>query len=344
MSLFLIWFFLIVFFSLLVFFKAEKKIKSKLSHNSQAMNQQKRIGGVWLTLIFSLFLNIQYYFLQDFPILRKDYLSIIFAIIIILFIGIWDDLKKATALIQILFQSGIALVFIIAQATVDHVGLPFYGEWEFSWLLSWLVTFFWFLLVINAFNWLDGVNGLAPGVSIIVFFFLLLLSISKIALQPATSILIISIIAILLVFLGFNFSGRLTLGSTGSLLIGTLMALFSIYLGGKIITLTIILILIFLDFSLVVFKRILQKQKPWLGGDRQHLHYFLIDQGYSQRFVYFFYFFLTFIFGLLAMSLQFSWYKLPIFLFLLALLLIVFFLLKIKYFQIPKNYSKKIKP
>ena len=148
--------------------------------------------------------------------------------------------------------------------------------------------------VTNAINWLDGLDGLASGVSSVSF-----LGIGIIALNN-NNILIAILSAILagscVGFLSLNsHPAKIFMGDSGSFLIGFSLA--SLSLMGctnyenniDFIPVLIILLIPILDMIQVIFGRLIQRKSPFFA-DRSHLHYKLIDLGFSQKQIFFLYF------------------------------------------------------
>lgn len=241
----------------------------------------KRWGGIILGGTILIILVLSQYIAGGF-LLPKDFVSLLLGIIILLFGGIWDDLKKISWKKQLLLQSGAAIFAVAVGDTIEHVRLPGGEILFFSPFFSAILAYFWIILVIEALNWLDGVDGLSGGVSFITLLVLAALGLTQVVNQPSTTLLCLISAGALLSFLFFNFPpAKVYLGSSGVWILGFLIAVVSLYSGGKVATTALVLGIPIVDFIFVSIERILAGKWPVLGGDRLHLHERLIDRGWS---------------------------------------------------------------
>lgn len=243
--------------------------------------ESKRWGGVVLgiAILASIIFFRNYY--PGF-LLSKDYWSLVLGVIILLIGGIWDDLEKINWKWQLLFQSAAALLAVFVGDTIDHARLPYGIVIFFPPFFSALLAYFWIILVIEALNWLDGADGLSGSISFVSFLTLAALGLTNIVNQPSTALLCLIGAGALLGFLFFNFPpAKVILGSSGVWILGFLIAVISIYSGGKIATTALVLGIPIIDFIIVSFERTMNGKLPVFGGDRLHLHEKLIDRGWS---------------------------------------------------------------
>ncbi len=224
-----------------------------------------------------------------------SYLSYMFsAIIILFFIGIKDDIIPLTPAKKFAAQLISALI-IVFKCDIRLTSL--YGLWGFNTLYyewSVILTVFTILVVINSFNLLDGINGLAGGIGVIVCFtfayFLYMLG------KPQLVIFGMAMVGALLGFLRYNFikDAKIIMGDTGSLTLGLFVAILCIEfieINAKsfnpilkpsfvpVFSFTILIIPLF-DTLRVFIVRIWNKKSPF-QGDRNHIHHFLVDSGMS---------------------------------------------------------------
>ena len=155
---------------------------------------------------------------------------------------------------------------------------------------SWLtlpLTLFWLVLCTNAFNLIDGVDGLATGVALFGTLTTMVAAIMQhnFALVAVT----LPLVGFLLGFLRYNFNpATVFLGDSGSLLLGFLLGCFGVIWSQKSATLlgmTAPLMAMFvplLDVGLSVLRRFLRHQ-PIFGADRGHIHHRLLDRGMTPR-------------------------------------------------------------
>ena len=178
--------------------------KIKLTPREQdQLKVAKRQGGFFIALIILASLTAIYFFNNPFGILAKDYWSILAAGSLIIFSGFLDDRFNLNPFYQIVFQGAAALILLSVGDTIDHIKLPFLGLVFFPAWINFLISFVWIILIINAFNWQDGLDGLAGGIGLISAIVLFCLSLTPLVAQPATAAISIIIAGTLLGFLYF---------------------------------------------------------------------------------------------------------------------------------------------
>jgi UDP-GlcNAc:undecaprenyl-phosphate/decaprenyl-phosphate GlcNAc-1-phosphate transferase len=152
---------------------------------------------------------------------------------------------------------------------------------------AFLLTVVWLVACTNAFNLIDGVDGLAAGIG---FFSTITIFISAIIHgNPQLGMATLPLAACLLAFLCYNFSpATIFLGDGGSLLIGFLLGCYGAVWSTKSVTMLgmlaplMALSLPLLDSILAIARRFLRRQ-PIFGADRGHIHHRLIDRGMTPR-------------------------------------------------------------
>ncbi len=256
-------------------------IISRSSHKEKAT----RSGGVALFFTFC----ICYGFGKGIYSMSVD-LYALMAFIFIAFTGMADDFFSVKYREKFFLQVFAAIVLIQSGIYIDsfHGVFGVYGIPEWA---SYMVTVFVFIVVVNAFNLIDGIDGLAALLSI--KFFVLIAGIIAVT-SSEMNLVIPSIVGAITGFLFFNFnpSKKVFLGDTGALLLGSVIAFFIFYIldnDNYIITdalisrpLLVVLLIIYpladtLRASLI---RMYKGQSPFLA-DRVHLHHRLIDKGMS---------------------------------------------------------------
>ncbi|MEA1937226.1 MAG: MraY family glycosyltransferase [Patescibacteria group bacterium] len=309
--------FLIAFFSSLVLtgafikFGNKYKLYDKLKKNKIHRRDIARFGGVAMIISFlvAIFLdgNLQFDNLKW---------GIVISSLVILFFGIYDDLKNLSWKKQLLGQIIVVLIMICAGLSVDYIANPFGGaefrldQFHYSLftihysLLGSLFILFWIVGFMNIMNWLDGLDGLAGGVGLIGAVTLFFLSVSSLVNQPPLGIVSIIFAGAILGFLFFNFyPAKIFMGTSGSMFLGFMLAVIAIFSGGKIATALLIMGFPILDAVWVIARRIKNKKSPF-RGDKLHLHYRLLDLGWSQKKVVLFIYFICLIFGVSALAFQ----------------------------------------
>ena len=202
--------------------------------------------------------------------------------VIIVLTGLADDIFQIRPLLKMLGQIIACILFIqISGLSLTSLGnLLDFGDIVFSGPLSWLLTLFCMVGVINAFNLADGLDGLAAGIVVIACFFLGFLALKAHAWVGLSMIVILA--GAVFGFLRFNsHPARLFMGDTGSLMLGFCMACISIVLassgstGIRPISVAIILAMPIIDTLWVMSKRIMQGKSP-VSADKTHLHHRLL--------------------------------------------------------------------
>jgi len=205
---------------------------------------------------------------------------------LILALGIHDDLKGAGALIKLIGQITAAFVVFHAGVQIDVISVPFVGTLKLG-VWSFPVTVFWIVLITNAVNLIDGLDGLAGGVAVLAGTTLFVMSL--IEGDVVGALLLVSMVGATLGFLRFNWNpASIFLGDTGSLFLGFLLATISAHSSQKSFTLFSIvaafvaLALPIFDLSMAVVRRYLTG-KPVFSADQYHVHHILLRKGLSQR-------------------------------------------------------------
>ena len=256
-------------------------IVSRSSHKEKAT----RSGGMALFFTFCVCYGIG----QGVYSMSIDLYALI-AFIFIALTGMADDFFSIKYREKFFLQLFAAIVLLQSGIYINSFHGVF-GLYEISITASYLITVFVFIVVVNAFNLIDGIDGLAALLSI--KFFVLIGGIVAVS-SAEMNLVIPSIVGAVTGFLFFNFnpSKKVFLGDTGALLLGSVIAFFIFYMldnDSYIITdslisrpLLVVLLIIYpladtLRASLI---RMYKGQSPFLA-DRVHLHHRLIDKGIS---------------------------------------------------------------
>ncbi len=227
-----------------------------------------------------------------------------------LLFGIWDDRYESSATLKLLGQISIGVVMYFIGFRVLFLTNPLGEHFVLGWL-SFPVTIMWYLMILNAINLIDGLDGLASGISIIVCAVLLIVGIQE---NYSLVIVICSyLIAGNTAFLFYNFfPARIFLGDTGALFIGLNIAAISTagssqFKGITSMTLMIplaVLAVPLLDVALAVFRRI--RVGNIFKADKAHIHHTMLAFGFSQKTISIIVYIVTLLFGLIAIGFSFS--------------------------------------
>lgn len=216
--------------------------------------------------------------------------------------GIFDDkykLKPYQAIIAPLMAS---LVVIFFGLKIGYITNPLGGLWYLGGTFwSPLLVFFWLLGMIYTTKFLDGLDGLVSGISVIGSIILFLVSLFWDVPQSGTSILCLILGGSALGFLIWNFHpAKIFLGETGSVFLGFMLGVLAIISGAKIATTLLIMGLPILDVVWVIIRRIFKDKKSPFLADKKHLHFRLLNIGLNQRQAVLFLYFITLLFGATA--------------------------------------------
>lgn len=242
------------------------------------------MGGLAIFLAFTF---------ATFVLLRPQFnthmlFSLFLAEAVIIITGMIDDIKELSPK-QKLFGLTIAalIVYFLAGIRMTEVNLPFV-HFELGWL-SLPITIIWILGITNALNLIDGLDGLATGVSIIALFTMGIIGFFFLTVaEVGTPIMIFTLVAALIGFLPHNFHpAKIFLGDTGSLYIGFMLSVLSLQ-GLKNVTFVALVIPVVIlgvpitDTAYAIIRRKLNN-KPIMQADKHHLHHRLMQMGLSHR-------------------------------------------------------------
>ncbi|MGO3147614.1 MAG: MraY family glycosyltransferase [Leucobacter sp.] len=229
--------------------------------------------------------------------------ALIGACVIIAVIGVLDDLLDLDWMIKLGAQ--LLAAGILAWNGVQIVSIPL-GDTLIigSPLVNFVLTVFLMTLVMNAVNFVDGLDGLVAGVAIIasgtffVYTLILKSQMGHVLSVSFSSLIALALVGVCVGFLPFNWHrAKMFMGDTGALLVGLLMATSTVSVTGElnpaaldiqlvlasyipIILPVAVLALPLADFALAVFRRVRAGKSPF-EADRRHLHHRLLDMGHS---------------------------------------------------------------
>jgi len=190
---------------------------------------------------------------------------------------------------------------------IEFLTNPLNGLFYLPFWASILLSLLWIVFLINALNWVKGFDGQQPGIVIIACLTIALLSWRFLPDEQIIPVIILSAIVAgaYLGFLPFNFYPQKIMPGFGAgALAGFLLASLSILSTTKLGTALVVLGLPIMDAFLVILRRILSGRSPF-WGDRGHLHHQILDKwGWSKPKTAFFYWGVTALLGLLALSLN----------------------------------------
>ncbi|MFO7612687.1 MAG: MraY family glycosyltransferase [Clostridia bacterium] len=242
---------------------------------------------------FSIFLN---YIFNDNFVADSELIGLACGILIIMTMGILDDIIELRPLYKLLMQIAAAVTAIlISGSRIEFLTDPnsLTSIITLNPFFSFAITLFWIVALTNAFNIVDGLDGLAAGTGAICALTLFAVSLIRPdaeLLGSYAAIVTAALAGASLGFLPFNFNpAKIFMGESGSAFIGFTLAMVSMqgtlksYTALSIFIPVIAFGLPILD-TILAFSRRIIKRKPFYQGDRQHIHHKLIDNlGLSQR-------------------------------------------------------------
>lgn len=280
---FLLSFFLATGFLSLVLLLSRRFFPMVRKESGRAHKVVSRFGGIALAPAFlvSVVANPD---LETTPQL----IGLLMGAVLVLFVGAWDDIVPigwpAQLLFQLVLASGLFLSGMRAWVVTNPFGEPLFLHPDSWFLPSFLIGLVFTLLIVNAVNWADGVDGLLGGVAVVAFSAIFLVSLRPEVNQPTVAILAAILAGLSSSFLLFNFpKASLMAGTAGSHLIGFSVAALSLFAGAKIATTLLVLAVPVLDAAYVIRARVRAGVSPFRGGDGRHLHDRLRLLGWSDR-------------------------------------------------------------
>jgi UDP-GlcNAc:undecaprenyl-phosphate GlcNAc-1-phosphate transferase len=269
-----------------------------------------RLGGVAIYLAFLITVGLVVLSAQFRPALLgwtpKAMASILLPGTLVFLLGVYDDLKGAGPYLKFAVQAVAGAVLFAFGLRVLDIPMLFGGN-HFPWFVSLPLTILWVIAITNAFNLIDGLDGLAAGsalFSTVVVFIVALLTGSAMV-----SILALALVGAILGFLRFNFNpATIFLGDSGSLFIGFMLSALALRGAQKSPTVVAVAIpvvsfgLPILETALSVVRRFISG-RPVFTADREHIHHKLLQRGMTHRQVVILLYGVSGIFALLSLFL-----------------------------------------
>lgn len=248
-------------------------------HRKIHKNPTPRLGG--LAIFLGAFFGALY--LQP----QHEYIvEILLGAIVIIMTGALDDRFSLKPVVKLTGQLIAASFLLSSGLIIDRITLPVFGIVDLG-VFSVLVTLLWIVGITNAINLIDGLDGLATGVSTIALTSMFIMAIIDVRVMAAY--LCVVLIGANLGFLYHNFyPAKIYMGDTGSNFLGYMIAVVSILglfkniaLFSFIIPIIVLAVPIF-DTLFAILRRALNKERIMMA-DNKHVHYQLINAGYSHR-------------------------------------------------------------
>ena len=242
-----------------------------------------RMGG--LAIFFGFILSALIFVPLDAP-LR----GMLLGAVIIVILGIFDDIYALPALPKLLVQIAAATVAVLMGNQIEVLSNPNIFSSNPYWDLGFLsipISVFWIVGITNAVNLIDGLDGLACGVSTISSMTMLVIALT--VAEPDVALLMAALAGGCIGFLPYNLNpAKIFMGDTGSTFLGFILATVSIeglFKSYAIISFAVPFLMLGLpifDTCFAILRRVSHGQSP-MAPDRGHIHHRLIDMGFNQK-------------------------------------------------------------
>ena len=262
-----------------------------------------RLGGlaIFIAFLFAVIL---------FADIDRQMQGILLGAVMIVVLGVLDDIMTLKALPKFLVQIAAAAVVVYHGVSIQFLSNPNVFS-DVSYInLGWLsvpVTIIWIVAITNAVNFIDGLDGLAVGVSGISTASLLVIALM--VAEMNVSIVLAALLGACIGFIPYNKNpAKIFMGDTGATFLGFILAtlsiqgLFKLYAIISFAVPFLILGIPIFDICFAFLRRIAKGQNPMVA-DRGHVHHRLIDMGFNQKQAVAISYMLTAILGLAAVLL-----------------------------------------
>jgi len=250
-----------------------------------------RIGGI-VFVVSTLALVLPVFFLnnaigQSFREARTEFIVLLVAASFIFTVGLIDDLRSIGGYVKLLCLIAASLAICASGATVRSISVGTWFTLETGWA-AWPLTVFWIVTITVCLNVIDGLDGLAAGIAVIVCGTIVLLALWTG--QGAMVLLMLALLGSVTGFLFFNFyPAKIFMGDSGSMFLGFMIGAGSLVCQTKTSALVglaipfLVMGVPILDTGFVVIGRRILERRSIFASDRNHLHHRLLDLGLHHR-------------------------------------------------------------
>jgi UDP-GlcNAc:undecaprenyl-phosphate GlcNAc-1-phosphate transferase len=249
-----------------------------------------RFGGVAIflsfLLTFAMALPANWHHLARFGLSFRTLLTILLPGCLIFALGVYDDIHPASPFVKLAVQAVAGAMLFAGGLRIFDLPVLF-GTHRFPWFVGLPITVLWVLAITNAFNLIDGLDGLAAGSAL--FSTMVVFAVALVSGSSLVSLMALALAGSILGFLRFNFSpATIFLGDCGSLFIGFMLSALALQGAQKAPTIIAVAIPV-VSFGLPILETALSIVRRFLGGrpvftaDREHIHHKLLQRGLSHR-------------------------------------------------------------
>lgn len=269
----------------------KKQLMDEPGFRSVHSKRTPTLGGIAIFIGLAVVITLLGGFLDT-----KVLLLLLGGMTILFFLGLKDDLLVLSPKKKFLGQLMVALILIVFTNTRITGFFGILGITEFPYWFSIVFTLFVYLLIINAYNLIDGVDGLAG--SLALFACLAFAYIFFVTKDISMTTIGIAAVGALLPFLKLNFSKKrkIFMGDTGSMIIGFMISFFVVRFisasdgnyaspyvnSAPILALTIVFFPLLDTLRIFFIRAVIHKKSPF-EADKNHLHHGFLNLGYSHK-------------------------------------------------------------
>ena len=268
-----------------------------------------RLGGVAIFLSVLIALSVLPFvhnmLTRNLGAVRGKFLVVLVPAAFVFLFGVYDDVRGSKAPLKFLVQGLAGALLYTLGGRIEVLSVPFLGSVELPMAVGLVLTILWTVGITNAFNLIDGMDGLAAGAGLFAAFVMIIVSFPLY--NPLVTVMALALAGALIGFLRYNFNpASIFLGDSGSLFIGFMLAAISVQGTQKASTVVAIAIPLLafgvpmVDTGFTMVRRFISGN-PLFQGDREHIHHMLLARGWSQRRVVFVLYGVCALFGLMAM-------------------------------------------
>lgn len=241
-------------------------------------------GGIFSAFILCALVAIAYRRSLE-PVHAERLIGVLVGGVLVFLVGCWDDLRGAPIRNKLAGEAGAAVLLWAWGVRIDVLTNPMGGTISLGWF-GLPVTVLWIVVITNAFNLIDGLDGLAAGTGIMIATALLLLYGGQ---GILLRLCLVILIGALFGFLRYNFPpATIFMGDSGSLLVGYLLGALAIVASFKATAMATVMVPILLfahplmDMVYAVLRRY-HRGIPLGEPDKEHIHHKLLAMGFSRR-------------------------------------------------------------
>lgn len=205
---------------------------------------------------------------------------------LVFLLGVYDDLRGVGPYFKFTVQGIAATMLYLGGLRIINIPVIF-GDRVLPWYVGWAFTVIWVLAITNAFNLIDGLDGLAAGSAL--FSTMVVFVVALLNGPTLVEVMTIALAGAILGFLRFNFNpATIFLGDSGSLFIGFLLSALALFGAQKAPTIVAVAIPI-VSFGLPILETVLSIARRLISGrpvftaDREHIHHKLLQHGLTHR-------------------------------------------------------------